>query len=122
MTDERDFAKQVVELAHLFGWLVGSHDKSARKVHGRWISNILGDRGEPDMRLVRPPRFIYAELKLGTRETRGLATPKQGGAIGGTYGLTPEQRQWKAALEACNGVEYFQWTPADLDRIAEILR
>lgn len=122
MTVERDFLKQVVQLAQMYGWIVGSHDKSARFVRGRWISNITGDKGEPDLRMVRPPRFIVAELKLGERATRGKATPKGGGAIGGTYGLTPEQKRWQEALTKCPGIETFVWTPGQLEDIERVLR
>lgn len=115
MSNERDFLKQVVQLAQMYGWLCGSHDKSARKVGNAWISNITGDKGEPDLRMVRPPRMICAELKTG--KTYGGVNSNRGGR----YGLTADQKRWQEALEAVPGVEYFVWQPEDLSEIARVL-
>ena len=117
MTQERDFLKQVVQLAQMYGWLATSVNKSARQVHGRWISNLTGNAGEPDLRMVRPPRYICAELKVGSRERNA-----KGHIAGGTYGLTAEQKRWHEALEKCPGVEVYTWTPGQLDEIERILR
>jgi len=113
---ENAFLRAVVDLAHLYSWLAVHHEKSARKVGDRWISNIRGDRGSPDCLFVRPPRVIFAELKLGTR-----ARDERDHLPGGTYGLTADQVRWRDALLACPGVEYALWTPEDLDAIAAVL-
>lgn len=116
MAAEKEFLKQVVQLAQMYGWICGSHDKSARQVRGIWISNITGDKGEPDLRMVRPPRFIYAELKLGQRDRN-----ERGHIAGGTYGLTDDQKRWRSALEGVPGVEYHVWTPSDMEEVARVL-
>ena len=49
---EKDFQTTVIDLARTYGWIVGfTHD--SRK----------SEPGEPDLRMVRPPRVIFAELK-----------------------------------------------------------
>lgn len=116
MNREDQFLKAVVNLAQTLGWMASHHDKSARKVGERWISNHVGDKGFPDLVLIRPPRLIMAELKTGTRYTDST-TGKRGGA----YGLTPDQKRWMGALNECPGVEAFTWTPGQLDEIAAVL-
>ena len=65
--------------------------------------SIHSDAGWPDLALVRPPRFIAAELK----SDRGQ--------------LTDDQAQWLDLLDACAGVEAYVWRPADWDRVVEAL-
>ena len=89
---ERDFQRQVVELAELQGWRV-YHTYDSRR----------SNPGFPDLALVRPPRVIFAELK---RE-RGR--------------VTAAQREWAQALRACLGVEYYLWRPSDWDEIVEVI-
>jgi len=60
--------------------------------------------GEPDLRLVRPPRVIFAELK----SQHGRLRVEQAAAI--------------ALLEQCPGVDVFVWKPSDWARIVEVLR
>jgi VRR-NUC domain len=59
--------------------------------------------GFPDLVLLRPPRLIFAELKVG----RGR--------------LSKPQRAWRDDLEAV-GVEVYTWWPADRPAIERILR
>jgi len=89
---ERDFAQAVVEYARATGWLVW-----------RTWNSKHSPAGEPDLRMVRPPRVIYAELK---RE-RGR--------------LTPAQEQAIDLLDKCPGVETYLWKPSDWPRIEKIL-
>lgn len=97
----------------MLGWIAAHHDLSARKVGDRYISNITGDRGSPDLILVRPPQLVFAELKTGKRYGKGAGT--------GAYGLTPDQKRWGEALRACPSVFYAVWTPDDMDEIARVL-
>lgn len=113
---EDAFLEAVVNLAHMYGWICAHHSKSARKVGERWVSNIKGDKGSPDLVLVRPPRVIFAELKLGSR-----ARNAKGHLAGGSYGLTPEQKIWLDALRECPGVQVFVWTPGQIEEIALLL-
>ena len=90
---ERDFQRQVVELAKLTGWQV-YHTYDSRR----------SNPGFPDLVLVRPPRLVCAELK------------RQKGRV------TAAQREWAEALRACPGVEYYLWRPSDWDEIEELMR
>ena len=49
---EKEFMRQVSDLARIFGW----------RVYHPWLS-IHSERGWPDLALVKPPRLILAELK-----------------------------------------------------------
>lgn len=113
---EDAFLTSVVNLARMLGWMAAHHDKSARKVGDRWISNIRGDKGSPDLLLVRAPRIIFAELKTGKKYGTGR---KVGGSS--SYGLTLEQKRWLGELSRCP-VETYTWTPADIDTIADVLK
>jgi hypothetical protein len=100
---EKEFQQAVIDLARLMGWRV-HHTRPALTQLGRWLTPLQGDAGFPDLVLCRPPRVIFAELK------------RAGGR------LTPAQRGWLEALQACAGVECYLWTPADWDSIVQHLR
>ena len=89
---EAQFQRQVVEVAHLFGWTVYHPQLS------KW-----SERGWPDLAMVRPPRLLFAELKRENGKT------------------TEHQDKWLALLGACPGVETYLWRPSDLDAIATAL-
>ena len=90
---EAQFQRQVLDLAAIFRWTV------YHPMLSKW-----SERGWPDLAMVRPPRFILAELKRETGTT------------------TPHQDRWLALLGACPGVEMYLWRPSDLDAIASVLR
>ena len=90
---EKSFQARVVQLAKLRGWRV------------RWTKDSRGSLGgEPDLRMVRPPRYVLAELK------------SQHGR------LSLEQAAEIALLERCPGVEMYVWRPSDWSSIQEVLR
>ncbi len=89
---EKDFKQAVRDLAVLLGWTVWC----------TWDSRH-SPAGEPDLRMVRPPRFIVAELKA----ERGR--------------LTRLQRQALDLLAECPGVESYLWRPRDWVQIEEVL-
>lgn len=90
---EREFQRQVLDLAAILGWAV------YHPMLSKW-----SERGWPDLAMVRPPRFILAELKRETGKT------------------TPHQDHWLGMLGACPGIEVHLWRPSDLDHIADVLR
>ena len=90
---EKDFQRQVLDLARLFRW------KPYHPFLSKW-----SERGFPDLTLIRPPRLLFAELK------RDRGKP------------TPDQAEWLELLRACPGVETYLWHPSDFDDIAAILR
>lgn len=90
---EEQFLQAVRELAELHGWLC----------YHTWNS-IHSPAGFPDLVLVRPPRIIFAELKVQNRKP------------------TPAQQEWLHQLGNCPQVEVYLWTPADWDTITEVLQ
>lgn len=94
---------KVLDLAKMFGW----HRMHTRAAYqpgaGKWMTPLSGEKGYPDLTLVRPPRLVFAELK----SDRGYATP--------------EQKEWLALLDSVPGVEVYLWKPRDLEDIAKIL-
>lgn len=90
---ERDFLRQVRDLAELTGWTALC----------TWYSRH-SPAGEPDLRLIRPPRVIFAELK----SEKGRITKRQDEVLG--------------RLRECPGVETYLWRPGDWDAIVKILQ
>lgn len=90
---EREFQRQVTDLAAIFGWSCYHPQLS------KW-----SERGWPDLALVRPPRLVFAELKRENGRT------------------TVHQDRWLGLLRAVPGVEVFLWRPSDFEQIAEVLR
>jgi len=89
---ERDFLASVRSLAQLLGWTC----------YHTWQS-VHSPAGFPDLVLVRPPRIIFAELKVGNRQP------------------TPAQERWLNLLRECHGVEAYLWRPEDWEQIQAIL-
>lgn len=89
---ERTFQATVVEHAQWLKW----------KVLATWGSRH-SPAGEPDLRLIRPPRVIFAELKTEAGLVRA------------------SQREVLALLEQCPGVETYLWRPSDWPEIERIL-
>jgi hypothetical protein len=100
---EKDFQRAVIEYAKMMGWRV-HHTLPAITQRGRWITPVQGDTGFPDLVLCRPPRLVLAELKR----------------VGGK--VSPQQREWLDALQACVGVECYIWYPSDWDTIIHTLK
>jgi len=91
---EADLREQVRDLCRLFGW----------RFLFTW-SSIHSPKGMLDLLLINKEqkRVIFAELKSENGK------------------LTPEQQETFDDLQAC-GQEVWVWRPADIERIAEILR
>jgi len=97
---EREWHNTVTEAAALQGWTVfWTQQSGPGKGKG-----AHSPPGEPDLRIIRPPRVIFAELK------------KQDGKA------TPEQEEALALLAQCPGVEAYLWRPGDWDDVERILR
>ncbi len=90
---EKEFLQAVRELAELQGWLC----------YHTWNS-LHSPAGFPDLVLVRPPRLLFVELKVGRNRT------------------TPAQQHWLAQLGACPQVEVYLWTPDCWAEIERTLR
>lgn len=99
---EKAFQAQVLQFAKLHGWSP-VHFRQARTLTG-WRTAVEGDGiGWPDLILVRPPRFVVAELK------RDGGTP------------TEAQAGWLEKLRACPGIETYLWRPARWPEIERVL-
>ena len=89
---ERDFQEWLRQLARMFGW---------RYYHTHRSDHSAA--GFPDVVMVRGPRLIFAELKVGK----------------GT--LSDGQREWMEALRRVEGAETYLWYPNQRAEIEEIL-
>src|SRR5262245_31539583 len=98
---EREFQRQVIELAKLCGFRV-AHFRPARTARG-WRTPVEGDgAGFPDLVLLRGAVLLVAELKSDT----------------GT--LTPAQSGWLSAFAEA-GVLAYVWAPRDWEHIKRVL-
>jgi hypothetical protein len=135
---EREFQRQVTELAELRGWET-FHVRPGRTADS-WRTPTSGTMaaGWPDLVLARHPRLIFAELK---RED-GRLTEAQGRVLevlGAFIVEAPEipedfpipaQRSYldgvfaglNKALHDGPKVEVHVWRPSDFDDISELLR
>ena len=107
---EAQFQQAVLDAARVHQWFA-HHQRPARVRRDgadTYRSAIAGDKGFPDIVLVRSRngvgRLIVAELKSATGK------------------LTAEQAAWLGMLELVPGIEVFCWVPDDMDAILEILR
>lgn len=90
--NETDFRESIQGFAKLFGWMY-YHTHDSRR----------SPEGFPDLVLVKPPRFIVAECKVGDNKP------------------TQQQEDWLSASAACPGVETYLWYPDDWDEIERVL-
>jgi hypothetical protein len=89
---EKEFQAEVRRLAKRHGWR-----------HFHTASSKRSEPGLPDSVMVRPPRVVFAELKVPPNKP------------------TAEQLNWLDDLKQCPGVEAYLWGPADLPEIERIL-
>lgn len=89
---EKEFQRQIVELAEMLGWYV-YHTFDARR----------SQRGFPDLALIRPPRLIFAEVK----RQKGKVSEHQAAVL--------------ELLNRCPHVESYVWRPSDWPQIERLL-
>jgi hypothetical protein len=111
---EKDLREQIRSLVKIYGWRMAFTQYSLRS-----------PKGFPDLVLVRPPRIIFAELK----SLIGKTTPEQDAWLADLEAVASEVRfikgqaeEFHAALSARPLVEVHIWRPADIEKIAEVLR
>lgn len=104
---EKDFMRQVINLAKFYGWKVAHFGASVRVV-GK-DRTFVGDRdstGFPDLVLVRGERLIFAELKA----EKGKVSPAQTAWLVSLTGHSDRPR------------EVYLWYPKDWKIIEETLK
>ena len=89
---EKQFRQQIINLCKVLGY----------DVYFTWRS-IHSPSGYPDLSIVKPPRLIFAELKIGKAK------------------LTPFQEKWIQYFKDC-GVEAYVWRDYMWDEIVECLK
>lgn len=86
----------IVKAARQFGWLVHG-TRAARMQKGNFKVALKGDRGFPDLILVKPPCIIIVELKRKPNK------------------VEPDQQRWIDALAACGLDTRIIWVPEQQD-------
>lgn len=96
--------KRQLCMCELFGWQSAHFRPAYDVVRQRYSTPVQGDgKGYPDLFLIKPPRFLWAECK----SDKGR--------------LSDEQIQWLNILSECHE-EVYVWRPRDLDEIEKILQ
>lgn len=99
--DEKQFLRQIIDLAHVYHWEV-AHFRPAMTKYG-YRTPVQGDgSGFPDLVLARE-RVIFSELKAEKGK------------------LTELQEHWQVVLREA-GVEVYCWKPSQFEEIVEILK
>ena len=95
----------IIAAAKLAGWRVHG-ERTVQTSKGVHLTAIKGDRGFPDLVLVKGPTLLFVELK---RDKTGK--------------IGPGQQEWVDALDAVPGVRaMFVWVPSDQDRFIKALQ
>lgn len=97
MREVPEFTTLVIQLAQALGWRV-HHQRPGQEQSGKWSSAIQGDKGWPDIALVRRGYFAVRELKR-------FDVPSK-------MRPTKDQEEWLYELGAA-GVDAAVWTTLD---------
>lgn len=98
---EKEWMRQVIQLARLLGWTV-AHFRTSRNGSGGYLTAVAADgAGYPDLTLVRD-RIIFAELKTNKGK------------------LSDNQIKWMESLRKA-GAEYYLWRPSDFEAVRKTL-
>jgi len=92
---EKDLLRSVIERARFHGWHIYHPLPAVVGKNQRTMTAQLGHSGFPDLVLLRPPRLIFAELKVGRNHP------------------TVNQREWIDGLERVPEVEMYVWRDRD---------
>lgn len=108
---EQQLANEILGWAKKFRWLA-FHVRNSGMGN---MTQVQGDKGFPDLILLRDDRMIAAELKIGRKGTV-KGEPR------------PEQTLWLSAFaeigcpDECSPIETYVWRPEDLPSVIGILR
>ena len=100
---ERDFQRQVIQLARLLNYRV-AHFRTSMNARGKYQTAVAGDgAGFPDLVLVKPGAgVVFAELKVGKNR------------------MSLAQEEWLLCLRK-SGVKAYCWFPCDWHVLKRIL-
>ena len=98
LISEADFTNQILQWAKVYGWRRFHVRSSGRMSNGHAIPTVQGDAGFPDLVLCKPPRIIFAELKVGKNF------------------VSQRQQWWLTQLANCS-VEVYEWHPKQWSEI-----
>lgn len=94
----------IIAAAQRAGWRVHG-ERTVKTSKGDHLTPIKGDKGYPDLTLVRGTQLIFVELKRD-----------------GTGRVGEGQQEWVDALDDVPGVRaFFVWVPSDQDRLIAAL-
>jgi hypothetical protein len=86
---EKELQKLIIDVAHLFGWMV-AHFRSVETKRQGWQTPVQADgQGFPDLCLVRD-RVVFVEVKVGYNK------------------LSVHQERWRDRIIA-SGTEWYEW-------------
>lgn len=107
--DEKEipFQTKIVKFAREHGWKV-HHTRPARKADGSWSTPIQGDKGFPDLVLLK-------RATDGSTKAIAVELKSQRGAT------TPEQDEWLDLFRGIPSVHVAVWRPLDSDEIWALL-
>ena len=93
--NEKEFTNQIRYEADLAGWELVYHTHDSRH----------SEPGFPALVLVRPPRLVFAELKMRKGK------------------VTQPQQRWLDVLREVPNIEVYLWRyPDDIDQILEVIK
>lgn len=94
----------IIAAAKLANWKVHAERKAG--AGSNWRTPIKGDRGYPDLTMVKGTTLLFIELKRD-----------------GTGRIGPGQDEWIDALDLVPGVQaMIVWVPSDQDRLIRALQ
>lgn len=100
---EREWQEQVIDVAHMHGWMVAHFRRVTIKNGGHTTPVQADGAGYPDLTMAHPVGgVIFVELKAAKGR------------------LTEEQKRWRDQLQAA-GARWYVWKPRDWNTVVGVL-
>jgi hypothetical protein len=104
MPKEADYQRTIVAAAQVAGWLVHA-ERPAQTSHGRWLTNVQGRPGFPDLTLVHPKRQVMLFIELKRKPNKA----------------THDQLLWLWSMRQCGVQAAVVYVPDQLDDFLRFL-
>ena len=116
---EQSFTNAVLDWAKVYGW----RRFHVRNSGARGISQVQGDKGFPDLVLVKGSRLIFAELKVGKEQPKPeqLAWLADLGVIGMADVTTFNESPKSQFIPTLTTPETYVWRPEQWSEILVVL-